>query len=1048
MRDLSIRLDPPTTEPKSDDERTLRSLNRECRQLSEQILSLLEKISPSDPKSSRQVMRATLRSFKYKREKEDLENKLTTYRGQLLLHLHRVTRNSLDMTSQFDALRKLEYTNQDVLQALPKQIERLKHDIHIDRLSPEAQEQIRSLLAMTESAKAMITHRVIMKRLAFEHMGARYDQVDRAHCETFRWIVDEDAVVDEKVSQAKLVSVSNFFWRPGKSIQRSFSGMVQSLLYGILDASPDLTSIAFPDLSRQIQAEMSLGLEQWPIDKDMPFDDTLCQSCQQASQVVIKQVKLDLLSPTYLLVGNPALCALERLLRDENVQTSHRFCFFVDALDEYEDTIFRDYRYMVERLHFWVNISNSTLKICVSSREYNVFENMFTASQRIRMQDLTQNDMQRYVNDRLKDILDIGDQERITDKVVDRSDGIFFWVVLVVKTLRESVEDGHDIVRFEKELDILLTEMEELSQYLLDSITPHRRQAAYSLFAILFRAREKKGGLTLSSCLYLEDLDQDIYFAEKLKLACLERDCSKLRNDVDRLAAQNAKATKLAQSYCKGLLESQHRLYEDCGRNITKLMILDFTHRSVPEFFAKNKVQDIIKEHTSGFDIDNAICQLTLADLRCSEYIDLCTPLAVKALKWLYDKILAPRKTDPSFTFLLAVDTTIDRIKKLPMTTHRKGIEELDKYPIDPEFSEFDTQKMVSPYVALLNPNVYLLSPVYVFALKGRPGYTKWRLAQNSDFLDTVLKNWILVDCLMKASISFGVDPFDPSLPCTDLAEEAFREDTFMVLKSLLETEDAMYPQTWFGIMKSVLEVYLKYGEKVVVKEMKVWRKISRVYGRLIEMFLLTYKPWQYPPLVIYHSPETQDLKMYIELRRNTNGAAIYIDCRGFTDSIKKFFNQFPNTCEIPIEEVLPHMEFENIDAIMCAIEKVKAAGRTCPPFTWDTPDNLVEEGQSATAKSSEPDSLKHPDPPTEPPTAPLVERASSEPGVYRADPPIEPSTVPLLEYIKAPHEPAITIGSAQEISKPDHRRTYMAIWLFGICLSLVLGIKARMLYV
>ncbi|KAF7445556.1 hypothetical protein Ptr902_11125 [Pyrenophora tritici-repentis] len=299
MRDLSIRLDPPTTEPKSDDERTLRSLNRECRQLSEQILSLLEKISPSDPKSSRQVMRATLRSFKYKREKEDLENKLTTYRGQLLLHLHRVTRNSLDMTSQFDALRKLEYTNQDVLQALPKQIERLKHDIHIDRLSPEAQEQIRSLLAMTESAKAMITHRVIMKRLAFEHMGARYDQVDRAHCETFRWIVDEDAVVDEKVSQAKLVSVSNFFWRPGKSIQRSFSGMVQSLLYGILDASPDLTSIAFPDLSRQIQAEMSLGLEQWPIDKDMPFDDTLCQSCQQASQVVRQNWTLTARSRSY-----------------------------------------------------------------------------------------------------------------------------------------------------------------------------------------------------------------------------------------------------------------------------------------------------------------------------------------------------------------------------------------------------------------------------------------------------------------------------------------------------------------------------------------------------------------------------------------------------------------------------------------------------------------------------------------------------------------------------------------------------------------------------
>ncbi|CAE7212583.1 hypothetical protein P3342_012406 [Pyrenophora teres f. teres] len=198
MRDLSIRLDPPTAEPKNDDERALRSLSRECHQLSEQILALLKKISPSDPKSIRQIMWTTLKILKHRREKEDLENKLTTYRGQLLLHLQRVT--SLDMKTQFGALRELEYANQDALQALPKQIERLERDLQIDKLGPEAQEQIRSLLAMTDTAKAMVIRRVIIKRLAFDHMGARYDQVDSAHCETFRWIVEEDAVIDEKVT--------------------------------------------------------------------------------------------------------------------------------------------------------------------------------------------------------------------------------------------------------------------------------------------------------------------------------------------------------------------------------------------------------------------------------------------------------------------------------------------------------------------------------------------------------------------------------------------------------------------------------------------------------------------------------------------------------------------------------------------------------------------------------------------------------------------------------------------------------------------------------
>ncbi|CAA9966178.1 P-loop containing nucleoside triphosphate hydrolase [Pyrenophora teres f. maculata] len=936
MRDLSIRLDPPTAEPKNDDERALRSLSRECHQLSEQILALLKKISPSDPKSIRQIMWTTLKILKHKREKEDLENKLTTYRGQLLLHLQRVT--SLDMKTQFGALRELEYANQDALQALPKQIERLERDLQIDKLGPEAQEQIRSLLAMTDTAKAMVVRRVIIKRLAFDHMGARYDQVDSAHCETFRWIVEEDAVIDEKVTmcnarhlylswlangqgmfhiagklgsgkstlmkyllehsqtktkllewtgQAKLVFVSYFFGRPGKPIQRSFSGMIQSLLYGILEASPELTSIAFLDLWTQIQAELSLGLEQSPVGKALPLD--------------------------------AVLCALETLLRDEGVQTNYRFCFFVDALDEYEDTIFRDYRYMVERLHSWVDISKNALKICVSSREYNVFENMFAANQRIRMQDLTRNDMQRYVNDRLEDILDIGNRKDITRKIVERSDGIFLWVVLVVKALREGVEDGHDIVRFEKELDILPTEMEELFQYLLDSIPSHRRQAAYRLFAILFRTLEKKGNLALSSCLYLEDLDQDIYFAEKPKFSRLEWYCSEIRNDANLIAVQDATGKKLAQSYCKGLLEPQDRI----ERGESAPMSLGFTHRSVPEFFAKSRVQGIIKEYTSGFDIDNAICQFTLADLRCSEHIDVCTLYAVKAFDWLYTEILVPRQTDPSFTFLLAVDTTIDHIRRLPRTTNRKVIQDIDQYQIDLKFTRNGRVDEMWPYGFLSDRTAYLLSPVYFFALNRRPGYTKWRMAQNNDLLDTVSKKRIMT----------------------------------------------------------------------------------------------------------------------------TTGAAMYIDYRRLTGPMETFLKQFPRGSEIRIEKLLPHMEFENIDAIMCAIEKLKAAGRTSRAFTWDTSENPVDEGQPATTELSEPDSFKRHDPandpPTEPPTAPLVLKSSSEPSVDYVDPPIEPSSMPLLDDTKAPHEPATAIGPTQELMKPDHRRTYVAIWLFAFCLSLFIAIKA-----
>ncbi|KAE8823942.1 hypothetical protein PTNB85_08500 [Pyrenophora teres f. teres] len=815
--------------------------------------------------------------------------------------------------------------------------------------------------------------------------------------------------------------------------------MIQSLLYGILEASPELTSIAFLDLWTQIQAELSLGLEQSPVGKAMPLD--------------------------------AVLRALETLLRDEGVQTNYRFCFFVDALDEYEDTIFRDYRYMVEHLHSWVDISKNALKICVSSREYNVFENMFAANQRIRMQDFTRNDMQRYVNDRLEDILDIGNRKDITRKIVERSDGIFLWLVLVVKALRESVEDGHDIVRFEKELDILPTEMEELFQYLLDSIPSHRRQAAYRLFAILFRTSEKEGNHALSSCLYLEDLDQDIYFAEKPKFSRLEWYCSEIRNDANIIAIQNATCKKLAQSYCKGLLEPQDHIgYRSWGESGP--MSLGFTHRSVPEFFAKSRVQGIIKEYTSGFDIDNAICQFTLADLRCSEHIDVCTLGAVKAFHWLYNKILAPRQTDPSFTFLLAVDTTIDHIRRLPRTTHRKVIQDIDQYQIDLKFTRNGRVDEMWPYGSLSDRTAYLLSPVYFFALKRRPGYTKWRMAQNNDLLDTVSKKRILVHCLMEAFISLGDDDecFNREEPCLKFAEKAFAEETFMILKSLLETKDAVYPQTWIYLRMKVFVYHFRRRDHFLEgNRLGLWLQKNCVYGRMIEIFLLTCEPSQYPSMRIHCTPATN--RFYssgMSFRRTTTGAAMYIDITRLAGSMETFLKQFPKGSEIRIEKLLPHMEFENIDAIMCAIEKLKAARRTSRAFTWDTSENPVDEGQPATTELSEPDSFKRHDPandpPTEPPTAPLVLKSSSELSddyVYR---PIERSTMPLFEDAMAPHEPATAIGSTQEFMKPDHRRTYVAIWLFGqsisceiswehvdeitaFCLSLFIAIKARTLY-
>jgi hypothetical protein len=106
---------------------------------------------------------------------------------------------------------------------------------------------------------------------------------------------------------------------------------------------------------------------------------------------------------TELDLGNKEIrAAFSRLIENRNLYKKHCFCFFIDGLDEYEETRQEDYKVMVELLCSWTRAAPQDVKICVSSREYNVFLNAFSTERRLRLQDLTRRDMELYVRDKLK----------------------------------------------------------------------------------------------------------------------------------------------------------------------------------------------------------------------------------------------------------------------------------------------------------------------------------------------------------------------------------------------------------------------------------------------------------------------------------------------------------------------------------------------------------------------------------------------------------------------------------------------------------------------
>lgn len=93
MQRMSTRMSVSEAPEKDDENSSLRILASECRQLSTQLVSLLEKIKPNDSGSKTQSLLSAIRNKAYDSERESLEARLSDCRAQLHLELSSLTRS-------------------------------------------------------------------------------------------------------------------------------------------------------------------------------------------------------------------------------------------------------------------------------------------------------------------------------------------------------------------------------------------------------------------------------------------------------------------------------------------------------------------------------------------------------------------------------------------------------------------------------------------------------------------------------------------------------------------------------------------------------------------------------------------------------------------------------------------------------------------------------------------------------------------------------------------------------------------------------------------
>ena len=408
-----------------------------------------------------------------------------------------------------------------------------------------------------------------------------------------------------------LVFSKFFFWRPGTELQKSLSGLIRGLLYCLLSNSPDLIPIALPGPWERSSAHERIHLEQDQIRK-----------------------------------------AFDIMVSSQESRLGHKFVFFIDGLDEFMG----NHAVLVRQLFEWTDRTKD-VKICVSSREWAIFQERFSGCPNIKLQELTRSDIERVVRDELNGaafttlLQEAGcDTKELEASITGKSDGVFLWVSLMLRLVEDGLINGDLMPDLQRKIDSLPTELETMFQHLFDSISRPDLQIAYLILDMALLVSKTEGGhCCLSRYSFLEDYLTNRNFAIAMPAKPLDRPLI-----VKRLA----RARRRVYGICKGFLEvvpfsadSMLPTFADrLGRTKGKLEAerevgdlfggaVKLTHRSVVEFLRSKPIRQRIDRELQEIDTFDACCQTLLAQVKAISMHQqgLCFPDAASSVTRKYD---------------------------------------------------------------------------------------------------------------------------------------------------------------------------------------------------------------------------------------------------------------------------------------------------------------------------------------------------------------------------------------------------------------------------
>ena len=181
-----------------------------------------------------------------------------------------------------------------------------------------------------------------------------------------------------------------------------------------------------------------------------------------------------------------------------------RAILFVDALDECDDN--DSYNVARDLVYYFRDITAaSKLKICLSSRHYPHIK--VPDCPQVIVEKFNSDDVLRFVNTQLSSADSDNRARKLAEKIAAKADGVFLWVILVVKSLNIDLDNERTDADLEETLNTVPKKLEDLFGSLFAS-TPSVRelQKAAMIFQwVLLAARP----LTMNELRHALTVDRD-----------------------------------------------------------------------------------------------------------------------------------------------------------------------------------------------------------------------------------------------------------------------------------------------------------------------------------------------------------------------------------------------------------------------------------------------------------------------------------------------------------------------------------------------------------